>query len=101
MTVSIQLRYLKSALNALSLFSVPSSEGGFLASFLGRVPWYEEYPTDPPTFVLNGFMYSLMGLVDLRDLMTEEEMTGSPNYETVSELFAQVRRIYDLCCVWW
>lgn len=26
---------------------------------------YEEYPTTPPSFVLNGFIYSLLGLYDL------------------------------------
>lgn len=26
---------------------------------------YEEYPTSPPSFVLNGFIYSLLGLYDL------------------------------------
>lgn len=26
--------------------------------------WYEEYPTTPGTFVLNGFIYSLIGLFD-------------------------------------
>jgi len=27
---------------------------------------YEEYPTSPPSFVLNGFIYSLLGLYDLK-----------------------------------
>lgn len=26
--------------------------------------WFEEYPTTPGTFVLNGFIYSLIGLYD-------------------------------------
>ena len=29
---------------------------------------YEEYPTTPPLFVLNGFIYSLFGLYDLAQL---------------------------------
>jgi hypothetical protein len=32
-----------------------------VAEFLGSLPWYEEYPTSPPTFILNGFIYSLLG----------------------------------------
>ena len=32
------------------------------------MPWYEEYPTEPPSFVLNGFIYSLIGLYDLLTL---------------------------------
>ncbi len=32
-----------------------------MAEFLGSLPWYEEYPTSPSTFILNGFIYSLLG----------------------------------------
>lgn len=32
---------------------------------LGKYDWYEEYPTKPASFVLNGFIYSLLGLYDL------------------------------------
>lgn len=38
-----------------------SQEGGVAAEFLGSLPWYEEYPTTPATFILNGFIYSLLG----------------------------------------
>ncbi|XP_069683353.1 D-glucuronyl C5-epimerase B [Periplaneta americana] len=57
--------YLHSALAGLRPFDVASSAGGVLASFLGHVPWYEEYPTQPASFVLNGFIYALLGLYDL------------------------------------
>ncbi|XP_053688779.1 D-glucuronyl C5-epimerase B [Sabethes cyaneus] len=58
-------RYLKAALDGLKLFRIPSYQGGVLATFLGKYAWYEEYPTTPPSFVLNGFIYSLLGLYDL------------------------------------
>jgi hypothetical protein len=47
--------------------------------------WYEEYPTVPGSFVLNGFIYALVGLYDLK-------ITASmANTETnASKLFAQV-----------
>ena len=57
--------YLKAALTGLRPFDVASSAGGVLASFLGHIPWYEEYPTQPASFVLNGFIYALLGLYDL------------------------------------
>lgn len=60
-----ELKYLKAALNGLKLFRVRSSEGGILAMFLDKYHWYEEYPTKPASFVLNGFIYSLLGLYDL------------------------------------
>uniref|UniRef100_A0A2M4AL95 heparosan-N-sulfate-glucuronate 5-epimerase n=1 Tax=Anopheles triannulatus TaxID=58253 RepID=A0A2M4AL95_9DIPT len=58
-------RYLRAALDGLKLFRIPSYQGGVLATFLGKYAWYEEYPTTPHSFVLNGFIYSLLGLYDL------------------------------------
>lgn len=57
-------KYLHSAVHALELFKTNSSQGGVRAEFFGNV-WYEEYPTTPGSFVLNGFLYSLIGLYDL------------------------------------
>ncbi|KAJ8911450.1 hypothetical protein NQ315_013812, partial [Exocentrus adspersus] len=59
------LKYLTAALNGLKPFRIPSSKGGVLATFLNKYHWYEEYPTQPASFVLNGFIYSLLGLYDL------------------------------------
>lgn len=61
-------KYLKAAVNALKPFKVPSTQGGVLAKFMGILPWYEEYPTTPASFVLNGFIYSLLGLYDLHQV---------------------------------
>lgn len=58
-------KYLKAAVNALKLFKIPSYQGGIQAKFLSKYVWYEEYPTQPPSYVLNGFIYSLLGLFDL------------------------------------
>ncbi|XP_017460616.1 PREDICTED: D-glucuronyl C5-epimerase [Rhagoletis zephyria] len=58
-------RYLKAAALGLKPFRVYSKDGGVLAQFMDKYFWYEEYPTTPPSFVLNGFIYSLLGLFDL------------------------------------
>lgn len=58
-------RYLNAAVLALKPFRVPSWQGGVLATFMNKFRWYEEYPTKPASFVLNGFIYSLLGLYDL------------------------------------
>ncbi|KAH9513416.1 hypothetical protein Btru_032956 [Bulinus truncatus] len=63
-------KYLKAAISALNLFEVDSSQGGVRAKFLGQLDWYEEYPTTPSSFVLNGFIYSLLGLYDLKETAT-------------------------------
>ncbi|CAG9095469.1 unnamed protein product [Plutella xylostella] len=56
---------------ALSLLHVPSHAGGVKAMWMDKYVWYEEYPTTPPLFVLNGFIYTLLGLYDLH--ITEGE----------------------------
>ncbi|KAL0268106.1 UNVERIFIED_CONTAM: hypothetical protein PYX00_010175 [Menopon gallinae] len=62
------MKYLLAAIEALRPFRTPSQDGGVLATFLGQYPWYEEYPTTPSSFVLNGFIYSLLGLYDLKTI---------------------------------
>lgn len=59
-------KYLRAAINGMKPFRVPSRQGGVLARFMGKFDWYEEYPTTPSSFVLNGFIYSLLGLYDLK-----------------------------------
>lgn len=60
--------YLTSALAATKLFRVRSEDHGIMTMFEGKYPWYEEYPTVPSSFVLNGFIYSLLGLYDLKTI---------------------------------
>ncbi|XP_074655542.1 D-glucuronyl C5-epimerase B-like isoform X2 [Tubulanus polymorphus] len=60
--------YLNTALRATKLFDIPGKSNGVLAKFMNKYSWYEEYPTTPSSFVLNGFIYSLIGLYDLRSV---------------------------------
>jgi len=57
-------KYLNAAMKATIVFHRMSSDHGVKADLFGS-PWYEEYPTTPPSFVLNGFIFSLFGLYDL------------------------------------
>lgn len=66
-------KYLDSALRATYIFDIPSAEGGVLAKLMNQYNWYEEYPTTPSCYVLNGFIYSLIGLYDLKITAPEEE----------------------------
>ena len=59
-------KYLVAAEAALGPFQRSVSEGGVQTLFMDKYDWYEEYPTNPSTFILNGFMYSLIGLYDLK-----------------------------------
>jgi heparosan-N-sulfate-glucuronate 5-epimerase len=67
--------YLRSGLKALRPFQLSSARGGVTAYFLDQLPWYEEYPTEPPSFVLNGFIYSLIGLYDLFTLAPPSQVS--------------------------
>lgn len=70
--VTNDLHYLESALRAIKLFSIRSEHRGILTTFLGKYVWYEEYPTIPSSYVLNGFIYSLFGLYDVQQSGTHQ-----------------------------
>lgn len=69
-------RYLQAAHRGLQPFTQKVEEGGVVRPFSlpaspsnGGAIFYEEYPTQPyPSFTLNGFMFSLLGLYDLAKL---------------------------------
>lgn len=61
-------RYLQAAIRGLQPFRLSSLKDGVAATFLGKYVWYEEYPTTPSSFVLNGFIFSLLGLYDLKSI---------------------------------
>jgi hypothetical protein len=57
-------RYAEAARLALEPLSVRTADGGAM-ELLGGRPFPEEYPTDPPSYVLNGAIFSLWGLYDV------------------------------------
>lgn len=66
-------RYLTAAHNAFNMFDVPVTEGGLLAVFDGH-PCYEEYPTDPPCYTLNGMIFATFGLYDYLQLRKDDRI---------------------------
>ncbi|GFO42313.1 D-glucuronyl c5-epimerase [Plakobranchus ocellatus] len=63
--LTLDHKYLTAAVKAMKLLTKNAKDGGVRTRFLGRLDWYEEYPTIPSTFVLNGFVFSLLGLYDV------------------------------------
>jgi heparosan-N-sulfate-glucuronate 5-epimerase len=57
-------RYAESARRALLPLGVDSKDGGVRAMLGGRA-FPEEYPTSPPSFVLNGGIFAMWGLYDV------------------------------------
>ncbi|PIO56549.1 D-glucuronyl C5-epimerase, partial [Teladorsagia circumcincta] len=64
--------YLVVASKALDLFEKDASAGGVRNKLFGN-DWYEEYPTSPGSYVLNGFIYSLIGLYDFKNAKLGDE----------------------------
>ncbi|XP_076365388.1 D-glucuronyl C5-epimerase B-like [Tachypleus tridentatus] len=71
--VTGNMTYLHTAINAVKPFSMQSENGGVMTTFAGKYIWYEEYPTVPGSYVLNGFIYSLVGLYDLKMTCTQKD----------------------------
>ncbi len=55
--------YREAAEHALTIFDIPAADGG-VTTFTKEGPFYEEYPTEFPTMVLDGFFFTLCGLYD-------------------------------------
>lgn len=57
-------RYADAARMALEPLSVRTPDGGAMNLLEGR-PFPEEYPTEPPSFVMNGAIFTLWGMYDV------------------------------------
>jgi heparosan-N-sulfate-glucuronate 5-epimerase len=85
-------RYAIAALRALKPMSVPVSAGGLLAE-LGGSPFVEEYPTEPPSFVLNGAIFALWGFYDVHILLGDAEAGAA--FERLTDSLASNLWRYD------
>lgn len=74
LTVSVLIRanqitgsknFLDTAEKAVNVFDVPVREGGVMSTFPDGCIVFEEYPTGSTNCVLNGFVFSILGLYDL------------------------------------
>lgn len=82
------------ARKALVPFKVDSRNGGVRAKLNDQHVFYEEYPTEPNSFVLNGFIYSLLGLYDFSLLDGDSDARNL--YLTGLESLKQCIHLYDL-----
>uniref|UniRef100_V9KEB4 heparosan-N-sulfate-glucuronate 5-epimerase n=1 Tax=Callorhinchus milii TaxID=7868 RepID=V9KEB4_CALMI len=88
--------YLNSALRAIAPYTLKSQDHGVKAVFMNKYDWYEEYPTSPSSFVLNGFIYSLLGLYDLRETASEKVgQEANKLYERGMESLRAMLPLYD------
>jgi heparosan-N-sulfate-glucuronate 5-epimerase len=66
-------RWADAARRAVAAMRLPSAEGGVQASLDGAA-WPEEYPTDPPSCVLNGGIFALWGLYDVGVALADQDV---------------------------
>src|SRR5215210_4112652 len=68
--ITDDVRYRRAALRALPALEQDVKSGGLRRCFFGDCtkPFFEEYPSTPPSYVLNGFMFTLFGLYDLASI---------------------------------
>jgi heparosan-N-sulfate-glucuronate 5-epimerase len=86
-------RYAQAARRALLPLEVDATDGGVRA-LLGGSSFPEEYPTTPPSFVLNGAMFAMWGLYDV-GLGLAEPRTLDAFHEAVDTLAENLHR-WDL-----
>jgi heparosan-N-sulfate-glucuronate 5-epimerase len=68
-------RLADAARRALRPFGIPSDAGGVRAELDGG-PYYEEYPTEPASYVLNGGIFALWGLLDTGLALGDADASG-------------------------
>ena len=87
-------KYTASAVKGLSIFSTPVLKNGILAKFEGKYSFYEECPTVPSSYILNGFMYSLLGLYDV--FRTANNSQSEQLYRSGITTLKRMLPLYDL-----
>lgn len=84
--------YRQSAERALPLLDTPVEEGG-LCGKLGGHDFYEEYPTTPASFTLNGMMYCMMGLYDGAQVFQSKQ--AGAMFEKMADTLRFALPLYD------
>jgi hypothetical protein len=100
-------RYRQAAELALIPFTKPVAEGG-VTSFTEWGPFYEEYTSTVPTLVLNGMIFSLLGLKDFVRVLPGNELANklfNDGVQTLKNILPEFDLIfwsrYNLCHVAW
>jgi hypothetical protein len=96
-SITNDTRYLNASLNAIQPLQKTVDEGGVVRVFNNQWIWYELYPTpDNGSYVLNGFIYALIGLYD------NWQILGSHNsgelYNNGIDSLQHMISMFDLGC---
>jgi hypothetical protein len=87
-------KFIDKAILAAKPFSRYIEEGGVRSKIFGKWEFLEEYPTKNPNYTLNGFLYALIGISDLVNIVHEErEKTG---YDSLIDTLKANLELWDL-----
>ena len=89
-----EVKYLETAKRAFSALKTPIKQGGVLYEDIEGNIWLEEYIVEPPTHILNGFLWTLWGVWDYW-LLTKEESAYSLFKKCAKTLAVNLPR-YDI-----
>jgi heparosan-N-sulfate-glucuronate 5-epimerase len=92
-----QSKYREAAERAYLSLTVPLEDGGCLSLDSQGNLWIEEYITDPPTHILNGFIWALWGLHDY--VLWKQETSASQLLDEMLATLVQNLARYD--CGYW
>ncbi|GAK11815.1 D-glucuronyl C5-epimerase family protein [Geomicrobium sp. JCM 19039] len=87
-------RFLDAAVRVVPLFQKNVAEGGVRSQFEETYDFYEECPTTPSSFILNGFMFSLIGLYDLHTASNQED--AHHLFQSGMRTLKRMLSLYDL-----
>jgi len=87
-------KYLKAAEEAFRAFTLNVKKGGVVYTDEDGNTWFEEYLVDPPTHILNGFIWASWGIHDYR-LATKDPIASELFSRAVRTLSSNVKN-YDI-----
>ena len=73
-------KLLETAKQAYSFLKIDFKDGGVRRLDQNNDLWFEEYPSQQPSLVLNGFIYTLFGLYDLYRVTKDEDVKKDIDY---------------------
>lgn len=64
--------YDKYLTGAIKTMFIPKEAGGLLCTTKEGLPWIEEYPSEPPSMVLNGFIFCIVAVIEYANFKNDE-----------------------------
>ncbi len=95
-------KYREAAEKELAVWNKPIEEGGMFTSMyalhksLKKYKIYEEYPCLPPTYTLNGFMFTLIGLYDWSCVADPTSEIAKEYFDLGIKTLVQILPYYDI-----